>query len=320
MRQAGRFLPEYRALREKNKDFLVFCYSPELAAEATLQPIQRFGMDAAIIFSDILVIPHALGVDVRFEEGIGPILVPTRRAEEVAALSAARLAEKLAPVYEALKLTKKLLPKDKTLIGFCGAPWTLACYMVEGKSSKDFAVVKKLAAENRPLFSQLIKLLTEAVAEHACHQIKAGAEVIQLFDSWAGVLNQAEFEEWVIAPAKHIVAAIKKRHPEIPIIGFPRQAGAKFLAYAEETGVNAVSVDLSAPLPWIKENLQPKTVVQGCLDQNLLADNKTAMLAQAAEIISELGDKAFVFNLAHGILPATPIDHMQALCDYLKNL
>ena len=318
MRQAGRYLPEYRALRSKAKDFLHFCYSPDMATEATLQPITRFGMSAAIIFSDILVIPHALGMEVRFEEGKGPLLTPLENETMLAKLSLKHLEEKLSPVYQAITQTKNALPKETALIGFCGAPWTLASYAVEGKGSRDFQTVRTAALRQPEFFSKLISLFTGAVIEHASHQIKAGAQVIQLFDSWAGALSAQEFDNWVIAPTKNIVSTLKKLHPEIPVIGFPRLAGTRYISYARETGVNAVSVDATVPPNWIAQNLQSQVIVQGNLDNLLLAEDKNAMLAQAKDIIVTLGERPFIFNLGHGVLPHTPVENVQALVDLIK--
>jgi uroporphyrinogen decarboxylase len=317
MRQAGRYLPEYRQLRSRHKNFLEFCYTPEAASEATLQPIHRFGMDGAIIFSDILVVPHALGANVRFEEGHGPILEPIRTAEALKKLNANELEIKLAPVYQALKLTRAALPGEVALIGFVGAPWTIACYMVEGKSSKDFAQVKAL--ENQLFFPDMINILTEAAIQHAIHQIEAGAEIIQIFDSWAGLLGGESYRQWVINPTKKIVAALKAKFPQVPVIGFPRQSGSKFLDYARETGVNAVSFDDSVPLDWVKNSLQPHMVVQGCLNPQLLANDKKAAIDETRNIIAALRDKPFVFNLGHGILPHTPIENVQAICEFIKH-
>ncbi len=317
MRQAGRFLPEYRELRSRHKNFLEFCYTPEAAAEATIQPIRRFGMDAAIIFSDILVIPHALGMDVYFEEGRGPVLVPVRNAKDRKTLGKLD-AKKLEPVYEAIRLTKKALPQETTLIGFAGAPWTLSCYMVEGGSSQEFAEVKSLMRGEPELFSDITSLLVDSVITHATNQIKAGAEVIQLFDSWAGILNEEEYDKWSVQPAKAIVSGIKKQFPHTPVIGFPRQSGSKFKHYAKETGVDAISIDNSVPLEWVRDNLQAGIVVQGCLNPQSLAGSRQAMLDEAAQIMEMLGDKPFVFNLGHGILPTTPVENMQALCDFLR--
>jgi uroporphyrinogen decarboxylase len=321
MRQAGRYLPEYRKIREQTKDFLDMCYTPAKAAEVTLQPLRRFGMDAAIIFSDILVIPHALGVEVRFEEKKGPVLDPIKADD---ALGAYELnMETLEPVYEALRQTKAALPEETALIGFAGSPWTLACYMVQGKSDKDFQQVRAMALKNRVFFKHLIDLLTQSVIRHTQEQIRSGAEVIQLFDSWAGVLSEQEFHEWVIEPTRTIVASLKKNFPQVPVIGFPRQAGTKYLDYALGTKVDMVSIDSSVSLEWARRELLAVCGVQGNLDPLLLAQDKDSMLHQAQRIISMLSNASFsnnpfIFNLGHGILPHTPVEHVQSLCDLIK--
>ena len=316
MRQAGRYLPEYKNVRKNFKNFLEFCYTPEAACEVTLQPITRYGMSAAIIFSDILVIPDALGVDVKFSEGHGPILQPVT---DLSKLSNKLSSEKLAPVYEAIRLTRKNLPQETALIGFCGLPWTLACYMVEGKGSRDFANVRSTAHKQKDFFKGLIELLTQSVIDHSIAQIEAGAQAIQLFDSWAGVLSEDEFYHYSILPSKKITAAIKTQYPHIPVIGFPRLAGSKVIDYATLTGVDAVSVDGSISLQVAAQELQPLVVPQGNLDSLLLADDRDAMLARAKIILDTLADKPFVFNLAHGILPHTPPENVQALCELIKN-
>jgi uroporphyrinogen decarboxylase len=318
MRQAGRYLPEYRELRSKHPDFLAFCYNPQAACEATLQPIHRFGMDAAIIFSDILVVPHALGAEVAFEAGEGPRLTPVDSEQALKSLSLTRLEEKLAPVYEAIRLTRSALPKETALIGFAGCPWTLACYRVEGRGTRKFDRTKKIAQEDGLFFDRLMTLLCRAVVRHLDLQVRAGAEAVQLFDSWAGILNGEDYQNRVVEPMIRIVADFRKIHPHVPIIGFPRQSGVKFLAYAKETGVNAVSVDGSVPLSWLRDRLQPQVVVQGALDQNLLAENREAMLKETDDIISHLGGRPFIFNLAHGVLPHTPVEHVAALCDRIR--
>lgn len=316
MRQAGRYLPEYKNVRKNFKNFLDFCYTPEAACEVTLQPITRYGMSAAIIFSDILVIPDALGVDVKFAEGHGPILTPVT---ELSQLSKTLSQEKLAPVYEAITITRKNLPKETALIGFCGLPWTLACYMIEGKGSRDFQSVRSCAHKRKEFFSGLIELLTQSVIDHSLAQIEAGAEAIQLFDSWTGVLSEEEFYTYSITPSKKIVAAIKAKYPHIPVIGFPRLSGSKMLDYAKITGVDAVSFDGSISLKYAKDNLQPLVVTQGNLDSVLLAEDKKETLIRAKMILDTLSDKPFVFNLAHGILPHTPTENVQALCELIKN-
>jgi uroporphyrinogen decarboxylase len=314
MRQAGRYLPEYRAIRKNFANFLEFCYTPEAACEITIQPITRFNMSAAIIFSDILVIPDALGVDVKFSEGHGPILQPIT---DLSILSKNRFTETLQPVYEAIKLTRAALPPTKDLIGFCGLPWTLACYMIEGKGSRDFANVRAVSYKHKEFFTGLIEILTNAVIEHSLAQIAAGAGIIQLFDSWAGVLSEQEFLDYSVIPSQKITAAIKEKYPHIPVIGFPRMAGSKIEQYAKITKVDAVSFDGSVSLDFIKNNLQPCVVAQGNLDNILFAEDKGAAVLQTKKILSALADKTFIFNLAHGILPHTPIDNVQAVCDVI---
>lgn len=315
MRQAGRYLPEYKAVRSTAPDFLTMCYTPSLATEVTLQPIRRFGMSGAIIFSDILVVPDALGVHVRFEEKRGPVLSPVTSYDGVKALRWNQ--EKLSPVYEALRNTRAQLPPETTLLGFSGSPWTLACYMVQGVSDQKFDNVKDIAKNDLRFFTSLMDVLTQSVTQHCQRQIEAGAEVIQLFDSWAGVLDDDGFKRWVIEPNKAIVSALKKIHPDVPIIGFPRNAGTKYKSYAIETEVDGVSVDYTLELEWIRNELQDICLVQGNLDPELFAGDKDAMLAQARKIISTLSNKPFIFNLGHGILPHTPVENVQALCDYL---
>jgi uroporphyrinogen decarboxylase len=318
MRQAGRYLPEYRELRAKHKHFLEFCYTPDAATEATLQPIRRFGMDAAIIFSDILVVPHALGAEVTFEEGEGPRINPITDNYGLKSLSLDALEEKLQPVYQALRQTKAALPEETALIGFAGAPWTLACYMVDGRGTRKFDATRKLAEQDGLFFGQLINLLTRAVIRHLDLQAKAGAEVVQLFDSWAGIASGEMYMNHVVEPAFRIITEFKKLHPQVPVIAFPRQSGTKFLDYARQTGANALSLDDSVTPAWAKMKLPPELVIQGMLDQNLLAENKAAMLAQAKEILETFANRPFIFNLAHGIVPKTPVEHVSALCDLIR--
>ena len=315
MRQAGRYLAEYKQVRASTGGFLDLCYTPHKASEVTLQPIDRFDMSAAIIFSDILVIPHALGVGLRFAEGEGPILIPVDNAEKLAALQWSP--NMLEPVYEALRITRAGLPGDKALIGFAGAPWTLACYMVQGKSDKDFAGVRAIAMKDPAFFINLMNLLTRCVTHHLKAQIRAGADVVQIFDSWAGVLSAEEFEAYVVQPTAAIVASLHAEFPHVPVIGFPRLAGVKYWDYAVKTKVDGINIDASVPLEYAKQ-LQEVCVVQGNLDPVLLAESKQATLAQAKRIVAALGDKSFVFNLGHGILPHTPIENVAALCAFLK--
>ncbi len=314
MRQAGRYLPEYREVRKNFKSFLEFCYTPDAACEVTIQPITRYGMSAAIIFSDILVIPDALGVDVSFHEGHGPVLKPV---SDISELSQDNFLNKLQPVYEAIKLTRKNLPEETALIGFCGLPWTLSCYMVEGKASRDFQSVRQIALRRKEFFSGLIDILTGSVIEHSLAQIEAGAQAIQLFDSWAGVLSEQEFFDYSILPSKKIVAAIKEKYSHVPVIGFPRLSGSKAVDYAKITGVDAVSFDGSISLETAKNELQKYVVPQGNLDSILLAEDKKEALLQSKKILETLGNKEFIFNLAHGILPHTPTDNVYAICNMI---
>jgi uroporphyrinogen decarboxylase len=318
MRQAGRYLPEYRQIRSGIPNFLEMCYNPQAASQVTLQPIERFGMDGAIIFSDILVIPDALGIHVRFKEKKGPILEPTNSMEVLNKLQWND--QKLLPVYEALRLTRATLPLETTLLGFAGSPWTLACYIVQGVSDQNFGSVREKANDDPIFFARLIELLVQSIIRHCRLQIDAGAEVIQLFDSWSGVLNEDEFTRWVIEPTKHIITELKQTHPHVPIIGFPRGAGEKYETFVKKTGVDGVNIDASVTLEFAKNRLQPLCIVQGNLDNTLLAENKEAMLAQAKEIISMLANGRFIFNLGHGIVPHTPVENVQALCDYLKSV
>ena len=318
MRQAGRYLREYRGLREKAPDFLSFCLTPELAAEATLQPIRRFGFDAAIVFADILVVPHALGQQVGFRQGEGPALAALSGAADVRALTPDRVAERTAPVRETLKLVRMALPASVTLIGFAGSPWTVATYMVEGGPSRDFARVKHWAFQDPMGFAHLIDCLVAATTTYLIGQIESGAEVIQLFDSWAGVLAEPEFQRWVIEPTQRITRAVKRRHPQVPIIGFPRGAGALYERYAIESGVDAVSLDPTITLPWARKRLQSRKPVQGNLDPEVLLVGGAEMAEAARAILAELRGGPFVFNLGHGILPDTPPDNVAALIEIVR--
>jgi uroporphyrinogen decarboxylase len=318
MRQAGRYLPEYRELRQRAGSFLAMCYAPELATEVTLQPVRRFGMDAAILFSDILVVPHALGQDLAFREGEGPVLQPVRSAADVAALPDGGFTDRLAPVYETVDRLAGLLPAETALIGFAGAPWTVATYMVEGGSSRDFAQAKGWAYRDPDGFAVLIDRLVEATTEYLSGQVAAGAEAIQLFDTWAGVLPEAAFRRWVIEPTRRIVAALRARHAAVPVIGFPRGAGLMYRAYFSETGVNALGLDTSVPCAIARKTLQPLGAVQGNLDPLLLVAGGSAMEAAVAAIREAFAGGPFVFNLGHGIVPETPVEHVARLAEILR--
>lgn len=319
MRQAGRYLPEYRQVRAETKGFLDLCYSPNLATEVTLQPLRRYGMDAAILFSDILVVPHALGQHVTFVEGEGPSLRPIRNAQQVEALANEGLHERLAPVYETVRRLSTAIPPTTALIGFAGAPWTVATYMVEGGGSKEFSETKKLAYGQPAVFQRLIDVLIQATGDYLIAQIDAGAEAIQLFDSWAGVLPEDEFDKWVIAPTRALVNRLKAERPQIPVIGFPRGAGILYQRYVEETAVSGVSLDTGIPLEWAAKTLQPRCTVQGNLDPQWLVVGGEAMLTAADRVFQVLGKGSFVFNLGHGITPAASPDHVAQLAERIRS-
>lgn len=313
MRQAGRYLPEYRAIRSDVKNFLELCYTPKLASEVTLQPIRRFGFDAAIIFSDILVIPDALGVKVEFVKNEGPKL----GRFELSNLKTSNIKSHLNPVFEALELTKSKLGTETALIGFSGAPWTLACYMIEGGGSKNFELVREAAIRDEKFFEVLIEILTESVIEYLSLQIKAGADVVKLFDSWAGILPPNQLQKWVINPTKKIVSEIKKKHPKIPVICFPRGIGMNYLEFSKQVGSNALALDQTVERSWAKKNLQQ--VLQGNLDNFLLAfGSEKEIEKEVMEILKTFGDQPFVFNLGHGILPETPIENVELVLKLVR--
>lgn len=309
MRQAGRYLPEYKEVRKTTRNFLEFCYSPEKAAEVTLQPIRRFDMDAAIIFSDILVIPHALGMEVSFVENEGPKIKPLETASCIEKLTYDTTI--LDPVYEALRLTRQSLAKEKALIGFAGAPWTLATYMIEGGSSRDFIKTKLWAYRDPSGFARIMDMLSRAVITHCIAQVKAGVEVIQLFDSWAGVLTPEQFRQYAIDPVSRIVQGIRAACPDIPIIGFPKGAGVMLPEYVEKTEVNAVSIDQHMSCDWAVTNI--RVPIQGNLDPVLLMADKNKAVEQTKKILESFVGHPHVFNLGHGILQHTPIDHVEAV-------
>lgn len=323
MRQAGRYLPEYRELRAKAGGFLEMAYNPDLASEITLQPIRRFGMDGAIIFSDILVIPHALGQHLEFVHGEGPKLNALRSAEDFKSLNFSAFERVLSPVYEALSKTRGMLDQEgyrgTTLIGFCGAPWTVACYMVEGSGSKDYRHVKTLAYSQPELFDTLLEILVEASAAYLIKQIEAGAEAVQIFDSWAGVLDAQSFKRFVIQPTKRIVDLVRDVHPNVPIVGFPRLAGHKYLRYVQETGVDVVGLDPTVETQWAARTLQPLVPVQGNLDPMCLLAGGDQLVMAAEQIYSDFKDGSFVFNLGHGIHKDTPVEHVEMLVNLIRD-
>lgn len=318
MRQAGRYLPEYRRLRKKAPDFLALCLTPELAVEASLQPVRRFGMDAAILFSDILVVPHALGAKVAFIEGRGPVLHPIRSRAQTQRLRRDGLRDRLQPVFTAVAGLKQELPSSVALIGFAGAPWTVAAYMVEGCGGTDFPTLRTWIHRERKIFSELIETLVDATVTHLSGQIEHGADVVQLFDSWAGLLNETEFRRWVLQPTRRIVRRLKKRFPNIPVIGFPRGAGVLYGEYARETGIDGLGLDSAVPLDWAARALQPVCALQGNLDNYLLVAGGPALDREILRIVRTLGKGPFIFNLGHGILPETPVGHVQRVIDIVR--
>jgi uroporphyrinogen decarboxylase len=318
MRQAGRYLPEYRALRATAGSFLDLCLNPGFATEVTLQPLRRFGMDAAILFSDILVVPLALGQGLTFAEGEGPRLPPIRDLAGLGTLKETIDLDRLAPVYETVARLAEVIPSGTTLIGFAGAPWTVATYMVEGGSSRGFPETRRWMSSDPAGFGVLIDRLVLATIAHLSAQVDAGAEVVQLFDSWAGALEGDEFDRWAVRPASRIVAALKQRFPGLPVIGFGRGAGDRHLAYAEGTGVDAVSVEQGLPLDWVKNVLQPRTVVQGNLDPAVLVAGGDSLDLEVERLLKTLGPSRFIFNLGHGIVPETPPEHVARLAALIR--
>jgi uroporphyrinogen decarboxylase len=312
MRQAGRYLPEYRAIRAKVGSFLDLCYNPALAAEVALQPIRRFGFDAAIVFSDILVVPDALGQEVVFVEGDGPRLKPIRSESELAQLKPAKARKKFGRVFEAVTRLKQGLASGRAVIGFCGAPWTVATYMVSGRAS-DHAEARLWAYRDPPGFQRLVDLLVEVSVDFLSGQIAAGADVVQIFDSWAGVLADDQFRRWVIAPTKAIVAEIKGRHPHVPVIGFPRGAGSNSAAYVVETGADGIGCDSSMALEFIARELSGRAVVQGNLDPVALVAGGVALEERVSALLAALGQHPYIFNLGHGVLPDTPPENVARL-------
>ncbi|KKB08452.1 uroporphyrinogen decarboxylase [Devosia geojensis] len=317
MRQAGRYLPEYREVRAGVSGFLELCYTPKLAAEVTLQPLRRFELDAAILFSDILVIPDALGQKVRFETGEGPLLDPVD-AGAIAALKPERVVERLSPVLETLERVKAALPRTKTMIGFCGSPWTVATYMIGGRGSSDQAAARLFALREPEAFAALVDVLVEASIEYLAAQFAAGADVVQLFESWALNLDEPAFRERVIEPNRRIVEGLRRRVPDAPIIGFPRGAAGMIGEYVERTGVNAVGLDYATP-PAFADKAVPKDIaVQGNLDPLRLVAGGRQMEDQARAILSVFADRPHIFNLGHGIVPETPISHVERLVDIVR--
>ncbi|GAB4576942.1 MAG: uroporphyrinogen decarboxylase [Rhodothalassiaceae bacterium] len=317
MRQAGRYLPEYRALRAEAGSFLDLVLNPEFAIEVTLQPLRRFHMDAAILFSDILIVPYALGQSLAFLEGEGPVLDPIEGRSGLSRLDSDLVSTRIAPVLETVRGVRAALDSQTALIGFCGGVWTVASYMIAGRGGDDQAAAKSFAYRDNEGFSDLLECLESATLAYCLAQIEAGAEAIQIFESWASNLPEPLFERAVIAPTARLTAHIRERAPGIPVIGFPRGAGGALARYVERTGVDAVSLDTGVPLGWARETLPPSLALQGNLDPLHVVAGGEGMIAEARRIREVLQGRPHVFNLGHGFVPGTPVAHVEALADFL---
>ena len=319
MRQAGRYLPEYRATRAQAGDFLSLCYNSELAAEVTLQPIRRYSFDAAIMFADILLIPQALGADLWFVTGEGPRLSTVTKEADFNRLKPANETDAtLNPIYETLRILSRALPAETTLIGFAGAPWTVATYMIAGRGTPDQGPAHKLMTENPDLFQRLIDLLTEATIDYLSKQIDAGAEVVKLFDSWAGSLKGRDFDRFALAPTRRIVTALKARHPNTPVIAFPREAGEKYLGFAKATGADCLALDNSVDPHWAAAHLQPDGCVQGNLKSSHMVSGGPALVKDTKRIVAAFRNGPHIFNLGHGITPQADPDNVQRMIDAVR--
>ncbi len=317
MRQAGRYLPEYRATRAEAGGFLDLCYTPRLACEVTLQPIRRYGFDAAILFSDILVIPDALGRKVAFQEGEGPVLEPLDLAT-VGALDPSGIHRRLGPVYEAVELIRAGLPRETTFLGFCGAPWTVATYMIAGRGTSDQGPARKAALREPEAFGRLIDVLVEASIAYLARQIDAGVDAVQIFDTWAGVLDESEFTKWSIEPTKRIVAGLRAIHPGARVIGFPKGTQALLERYVAETGVDAVGLDWTMPHAFARERIQSKVAVQGNLDPMRVVVGGRALDEGVDRVLEGLGQGRLIFNLGHGITPEADPANMARLVERVR--
>src|SRR5499433_2762360 len=313
MRQAGRYLPEYRAVREKAGDFLDLVFTPELAAEVTLQPIRRFGFDAAILFSDILVVPHALGQTVTFSVGEGPMLEPIEDRLGVERLASELDHGMLAPIYETIRLVKQALDPSVTLLGFCGAPWTLATYMIAGRGTPDQAPARLFGYRDRVGLDTLIDVLVDASASYLVRQLQAGADAVQIFDTWAGVLAADEFQRWCVDPTARIIAKVRSHVPGAKVIGFPRGVGTALLRYVEDVPVDAVGLDWTVDPAFARDQIQWRVPVQGNLDPLVLLAGGAALDRAVDNILEAFSERPFIFNLGHGILPQTPIAHVEQM-------
>lgn len=320
MRQAGRYLPEYRATRAQAGDFLSLCYNSELAAEVTLQPIRRYGFDASILFADILLLPQALGADLWFVTGEGPRLSTIQSQADFDVLKPAdAVHETLNPIYETVRILRRELPSETTLIGFAGAPWTVATYMIAGRGTPDQAPAHALKDENPKLFQQIIDLLIEGTVTYLSEQIKAGAEVVKLFDSWAGSLKGDDFDRYALEPAKRIIAALKELHPETPIIAFPRGAGERYAGFAKATGADCVAFDDAVSAEWVAANVQPDGCVQGNLKSSHMVTGGDALVSETQRIVKALQGGPHIFNLGHGITPDADPENVQLMIDTVRS-
>lgn len=320
MRQAGRYLPEYRATRAEAGDFLSLCYAPDLAAEVTLQPIRRFGFDAAILFADILLIPQALGADLWFVTGEGPRLSTITSAADLQSLRPAdAIHDRLSPVYETVRILSRELPRDTTLIGFAGAPWTVATYMIAGRGTPDQGPAHAFKAADRAAFATLIERITEATILYLSAQIDAGAEVVKLFDSWAGSLKGQDFDDFAVAPTRRIIAALKERHPDVPIIAFPREAGQRYVGFARATGADCVALDNSVSAEWAAANVQTDGCVQGNMDPRHMVTGGPDLVAEAQRITRAFRSGPHVFNLGHGITPDADPDNVARMIEAVRS-
>ncbi len=319
MRQAGRYLPEYRATRAQAGDFLSLCYTPDLAAEVTLQPIRRYGFDAAILFADILLIPDALGADLWFVTGEGPRLSTITGPEGLKPLKGKDdIHDHLAPVYETVKILSRELPRETTLIGFAGAPWTVATYMIAGRGTPDQAPAHKLRQEDPATFDALINLLTDATIEYLSKQVEAGAEVVKIFDSWAGSLKGEAFDRYALEPAKKITQEMKQRFPGLPVIAFPREAGDKYIGFAKAVGADCLALDTSVDATWAAQHLQKDGCVQGNLDPKLMITGGDALRQEARRIVDALKNGPHIFNLGHGITPEADPENVHVLLEEIR--
>lgn len=319
MRQAGRYLPEYRATRAQAGDFLSLCYNSELAAEVTLQPIRRYGFDAAILFADILLLPQALGADLWFETGEGPRLSTITTMAGVQALKPREaIHDTLAPIYETVRILARELPKQTTLIGFAGAPWTVATYMIAGRGSKDQGPAHALKASDRATFSALIDVITEATIDYLSAQVQAGAEVVKLFDSWAGSLKGQDFTDFAVKPTARIISALKAKHPGLPIIAFPREAGSGYIGFAAATGADCVAIDNSVSPEWAAENVQPGGCVQGNLSPTHMVTGGQALVDATRRVVDAFRGGPHIFNLGHGITPDASPDNVALMVETVR--